>query len=104
MHAFPDLLAALQLPLAPQSFASLDHTIARVHSIAPLPSDMESTTHVLAWGLDVYYVLLRPARGFDMLQEDFSFALLIVALTALTVGVVVVSRLLASAKLRAQWQ
>ena len=95
---------AVQLPLHPQSFASYDHQIAGVRHIRTAPADLESTTHVVAWGLDLYYVLLRPARGFDMLGEDFSFALLIVALAALAGGAVVMSRLVASARLRGQWQ
>jgi ER membrane protein complex subunit 1 len=88
----------------PQFFASYDHTVARVRHIATTPSDMESTTHVLAWGLDLYYVMLRPARGFDMLQEDFSFALLIVALLGLVGSVVFMSQLLKSAQLKDKWQ
>lgn len=88
----------------PQFFASYDNTVARVSKITTTPSDMESTTHVLAWGLDVYYVMLRPARGFDMLQEDFSFALLIVALLGLVGSVVFMSQLLKSAQLKDKWQ
>jgi ER membrane protein complex subunit 1 len=95
---------SLQLPLMPNSFASYEQTVARVSEILSSPSDLESTTHVLAWGLDIYYALLRPARGFDMLQEDFSFALLTLALLGLLIGTVVMSRLVASAQVQAKWQ
>jgi ER membrane protein complex subunit 1 len=95
---------AAQLPLAPQSFASYDRVVARVAHIASAPSDMESTTHVFAWGHDVYYTMMRPARGFDTLQDDFSFALLTVALAALVIGTGVVRHLLVSAQLKAKWQ
>lgn len=94
----------VQLPLHPQSFASYDREVAGVRNIRTAPADLESTTHVVAWGADLYYVMLRPARGFDMLGEDFSFALLIVALAALAGGALVMSRLVASARLRGQWQ
>ena len=65
---------------------------------------MESTTHVLAWGTDVYYVLLRPALGFDMLSDDFSFALLTVALLALAGSVFAMNHLLREAKLKHNWK
>lgn len=96
--------AVVQLPLMPHSFATYEHTVARVHDILSSPSDLESTTHVLAWGLDIYYALLRPEGGFDMLQEDFSFALLTLALLGLLIGTLIMSRLVASAQLRAKWQ
>jgi hypothetical protein len=39
-----------------------------------------------------------------MLQEDFSFALLTLALLGLLIGTLIMSRLVASAQLRAKWQ
>ena len=94
----------VQLPLSPQSFASYDHQISGVQSVRSFPTDMESTTHVLAWGTDVYYVLLRPARGFDTLNEDFSFVLLIAALLTLGGGVAAMQHLLKEARLHHKWK
>ena len=98
------LIICVQLPIMPQSYASYDTVVLGVRAIRTAPSEMESTTHAFAWGTDLYYVLLRPARGFDMLQEDFSFALLIVAVAALVTGVGVMRQIVQRAKLHAAWK
>jgi ER membrane protein complex subunit 1, C-terminal len=38
---------------------------------------MESTSHVLAHGLDLYYTRITPAASYDRLAADFPFALLV---------------------------
>lgn len=94
---------AAQLPLSPQSFASYDTQVLGIQHIVAAPAELESTTHVLAWGLDTYYVLLRPSKGFDMLGEDFSFALLTIALVSLLGSVVFVHQLVKKQKVKAKW-
>lgn len=87
----------------PTSFATYDRCVMGVSHLHAAPAELESTTHLLAWGLDTYYAMLRPAAGFDLLDEDFSFALLTVALGALALAVVVAHHLVKSQKLAAQW-
>lgn len=94
----------VQLPLTPQSFASYDRVVSRVAHVLSTPTEMESTTHVLAWGHDLYYTLLSPARRFDSLQDDFSFALLTIALASLAGGAAFMSQLVKKAQLKAKWQ
>ena len=40
----------------------------------------------IAHGLDVFFTRLHPSRSYDMLDEEFSYLLLIVALAALALG------------------
>ena len=41
------------------------------------PSSMESTSLLFAHGLDLFYTRLSPSRTFDLLPDDFPFALLV---------------------------
>jgi len=87
----------------PASYVSYDAQVLGIVAIVAAPAELESTTHVLAWGVDLYYVLLRPARGFDMLGEDFSYALLTVALLGLLLGTVALHHIVKRQRVRAQW-
>ena len=54
-------------------------TVSLLHipGIVTAPAAMESTTHMLAHGLDLYYTRVAPAASFDGLAADFPFALLV---------------------------
>lgn len=45
--------------------------------IVTAPAAMESTSHVLAHGLDLFYTRIAPAASFDGLAAEFPFALLV---------------------------
>jgi hypothetical protein len=49
------------------------------------------------------FTRLAPARGFDSLDDDFSYALLLIALAALAVGSVVAHAYTKAASLNAKW-
>ena len=87
----------------PASFVTYDAQVLGIANVIAAPAELESTTHVVAWGLDTYYVMMRPARGFDMLDEDFSFALLTVALFALSLGTFALHHIVKKQKVKAQW-
>ena len=43
-------------------FATLDRTVARLHSVAVEPAVLESTMLMLARGIDLYYTRLAPSK------------------------------------------
>jgi ER membrane protein complex subunit 1 len=92
------------LPLMPASFATYDRRVIGIAVIRSAPTALESTTHVFGHGLDLYSALLRPARGFDLLADDFSFAALLVALLGLATAVAAMSQVVRAAQLKAKWQ
>lgn len=49
------------------------------------PANLESTSFALAHGLDLYLTRVQPSNTFDLLPEDFPFALLI-AITVTMIG------------------
>lgn len=91
--------AALQKyePVIAQSnrlFITYDLELFGLTSISAMPTRLESTTQVLAYGHDLFMVRLTPDRGFDLLDEDFNFIALFAAIIGLTVFDICVSRFL----------
>ena len=86
-----------------QGFATYDHSIAGVNSIEVAPAMLESTVHVVAWGRDMYYVLMQPSQGFDMLDSEFSYSMLSISLIVMTVSVIVMGRLVSHARVNVKW-
>ena len=62
------------------------HQVSRLRGIKTAPASLESTVLCVAHGLDLFYTRLHPSRSYDMLDEEFSFLLLIVTLAALAAG------------------
>lgn len=93
-----------QLPLLPTAFATYDRRALGVSILRAAPTTLESTAHVFGCGLDLYGALLRPARGFDLLADDFSFAAILAALLALAGATAAMSRQVRLARLAAKWQ
>jgi hypothetical protein len=92
------------LPLIPTSVVSYNISIANVHSICASPSALESTSLVLAYGLDLFYVRVAPAKSFDLLAADFDHALLILLISGLFLATVVVSQLVKRKVLMQRWK
>jgi hypothetical protein len=61
----------------PLAMVSYNKTIANIASIKSAPAQLESSTLVFAYGLDIFYVRLAPAKAFDLLPSDFNYELLV---------------------------
>lgn len=68
------------------------------------PTRLESTCLMFAHGVDLFYTRLAPAKGFDSLEDDFNYALLIAALVALSVGAVIMNYMTKQAQLAWKWK
>jgi hypothetical protein len=71
------------LGLNPTFFVTYDKTVAGLRGVNTFPTALESTTLMLAFGMDILYTRLAPSKSFDMLEDDFSFALLVVTLLSM---------------------
>jgi hypothetical protein len=49
-------------------------------------TSLESSSHLLAVGMDLFYTRVAPAKSYDLLGEDFSYWLLLTTTTALLVA------------------
>lgn len=91
-------------PLASPSFlAALVQSIAGLRSIHCNPAGLESTSLVLAVGLDLFASQVAPSKPFDVLKADFNYTLLIVIIGAVAVATVVLSQLVKIKELGAAW-
>ena len=78
--------------------------IENLHTIISTPSAVESTSLVLAYGLDIFYVRCTPSKEFDMLAADFNYSLLILIISGLMVATFVAKQTVAQMVLRKAWK
>jgi len=75
------------LPMIPTNVLSYNQTIARLQGIRAAPAGgLESTSLVLAYGLDMFFTRSAPSKTFDMLPEDFQYGILGLTIVGLTVA------------------
>jgi ER membrane protein complex subunit 1, C-terminal/PQQ-like domain len=78
--------------------------VARLRHMASSGASVESTSLVVAWGLDVWGSRMAPSRSFDLLKQDFNYVMLIVLTAALIAGIYALrTRTLHSAR-KQQWK
>lgn len=75
-----------------------------LRGVVTAPARLESTCLLFSYGVDLQYTRLAPAKGFDSLDDDFSYGLLMVALAALTGGAVFMHLFTKNAVLKNKWQ
>ena len=92
------------LPIAPQAWVTTKHQVARLLGIVMAPANLESTVLCVAHGLDVFFTRLHPSRSYDMLDEEFSYLLLIVTLAALAVGALTTQGMVLAKDLDRHWK
>lgn len=97
------IMRTLQLGLSTQSFATYDKVIEDLRCMRTAPSQLESTVYLMAWGSDVYFSTVRPSLGFDTLGEDFSFVLLVCAITGMGMAVIMVRHMVQASRSHAKW-
>ena len=89
--------------LVPTFLAAYVQSIAGLRSIHCNPAGLESTSLVLAVGLDLFASQVAPSKPFDVLKSDFNYTLLIVIIGAVAVATVVLSQLVKIKELGAAW-
>ena len=50
------------------------------------PTDLESTSVVFVYGLDLYCTRVTPSKGFDLLKDDFDYYIIAAVLLALVLA------------------
>ena len=92
------------LPIMTQNVLSYTKQIERLNTIVSVPAGLESTTLVLGYGLDMFFIRAMPSQGFDILPEEFQWELLVIMITALFVGQYVARNSLEKQMLDSQWK
>lgn len=74
-----------RLPILGPDLLTGNETVLAIRGVRAFPTHLESTCHVVAWGLDIFYTRMAPSQAYDHLSGDFSFALLL-----LTCGILII--------------
>ncbi|CAB1113817.1 unnamed protein product [Ectocarpus sp. CCAP 1310/34] len=82
---------------------AVGQVIERVDRVLTEPTGLESTSLVLALGLDIFGARVAPSKTYDMLDPNFNYALLALVLGAMATAVGVANRLAAHKRLSEQW-
>ena len=93
------------VPLPADHTLSLNITIPRINHVAAFPSmSRESSSHVIAVGLDLFWTSVVPSGSFDALTDEFLKAPLIVTIVSLIVGVAAMRRASRAKKTKNEWK
>ena len=71
--------------------------------IATEPASLESTTLTVVFGLDLFFTRIQPSKTFDLLPDDFPYAMLVLVTVALLVGSFVLRRIDERKSVRQKW-
>ncbi|GJP60457.1 hypothetical protein CLOP_g17675 [Closterium sp. NIES-67] len=92
------------LPAPGQAYLTHRYRVEGLKHIISVPTRLESTTLVLSYGMDVFFVRTAPSRVFDSLGEDFSFALLLGTIAVLSIAILVTFGLSRKQELKQRWK
>lgn len=87
----------------PRDVASYSLEIMGIEKIVSSPSSLESTSLVLAYGIDIFFVRRSPSKSFDVLSEDFNYSALILTMLALAASIQVAKHFAQRKRLNDQW-
>lgn len=93
-----------EVPLPSDACINYNQTIGRISGITVAPARLESTSHVLVHGLDIFYTRVAPSKTFDLLKEDFDHLMIILVLIGLIVASYVTKYLASKKALRQLWK
>ena len=92
------------LQFIPHSAVTYNYTVPRLRGIVASPSQsLESTSLILAFGLDVQFSRVTPSNGFDMLSSNFNREMLTLIMVVLFIIVVVLRSMMRKKSLDAAW-
>ncbi|XP_019873481.2 ER membrane protein complex subunit 1 [Aethina tumida] len=93
-----------EIPLPHEAYINYNQTLGRISGIAVAPAKLESTSHVLVYGLDLFYTRVAPSKTFDLLKEDFDHILIILVLVGLIVASFISKYFAAQKVLKQAWK
>ncbi|GMR36343.1 hypothetical protein PMAYCL1PPCAC_06538, partial [Pristionchus mayeri] len=92
-----------EIPIATEDMVNYNQSVYSVKAIKAFPSGLESTSLMLAYGLDMFYTRLTPSGTFDILKDDYDTGLITLVLVALFVGSYACKRIVKRNSIKAAW-
>ncbi|XP_012563007.1 ER membrane protein complex subunit 1 [Hydra vulgaris] len=93
-----------ELPVSPKGFINYNMTVEKIRGIHTASAGLESTSLVLAYGLDLYFTRVMPSRMFDVLKEDFDYIFISGVLSLLIFSSLICGKMAFIKSLRMTWQ
>ncbi|KAI8454192.1 hypothetical protein BY996DRAFT_4582168 [Phakopsora pachyrhizi] len=87
----------------PKTIITGDRQTAKLENLYSFPTEFESTTAVIAVGLDLFATSIAPSRTFDMLGPQFNKAQLILTTSALLVAILLLRPIVKKRQLKQRW-
>ncbi|PWN47696.1 DUF1620-domain-containing protein [Violaceomyces palustris] len=91
------------IPPDPKWIVSHVFPLGKVDKVVTSPALLESTSTVLAYGLDYFFTRVSPSGQFDILQESFNKPQLLLTIAALSVGIIITRPMVRGRSLDARW-
>ena len=88
------------IPLLPTKYLSYGQQLVDLKEVKAFPSRLESTTQVLVYGFDVFFVRFSPDNNFDVLQEYFNYTMLFMCIAGLGIATYLVKGYVSKTKRR----
>ncbi|RZB40068.1 DUF1620 and/or PQQ 2 domain containing protein [Asbolus verrucosus] len=93
-----------EIPLPAEATINYNQSLGRIRGIEVAPARLESTSHVLVYGLDLFYTRVAPSKTFDVLKEDFDHRLIVLVLSGLIIACYVTKYMASRKLLRQSWK
>lgn len=81
----------------------VEFTFTDCADIVASPANLESTTLTLTYGLDLFFTRVQPSKTFDLLPDDFPFAMLVIVTVALLSGAFILKRMEDNSAVKRKW-
>jgi ER membrane protein complex subunit 1 len=78
--------------------------VAEIRKFAAAGTSLESTSLVFAYGRDLFFMPITPAKAYDILGEHFNYPLLYMSVTAVLAATMASHFLAASKNLQHRWK
>ncbi|XP_066256521.1 ER membrane protein complex subunit 1 [Euwallacea similis] len=93
-----------EIPLHSEAIINYNQTLSRIRGIEIAPARLESTSHILVHGLDIFYTRVAPSKTFDLLKDDFDHRLIVLVLSLLIAASFITKHLAARKMLKQAWK
>ncbi|XP_041378601.1 ER membrane protein complex subunit 1-like [Gigantopelta aegis] len=93
-----------EIPINTEAILNYNQSVFNIDGIHTAPAGLESTSLVLAYGIDLYYCQVTPSKMFDVLKEDFDFFFIGLVLVLMIIVSVVSQKFAARKALNRAWK
>jgi len=91
------------IPDDPKRVLSHNYKVVGVKHIVTSPALLESTSLVFAYGQDLFFTRVAPSNTFDVLNENFNKAQLVLTIAGLAFAIVIAKPMVRRKRLKEKW-